>query len=362
MKRTIALISIALLTGFFSCSKEQVDEYAMITFMLGDVLKNNIAVEIGSLIKEKDIIVTGADSFCDVRIGGSIIRIKEKSNATISNLMRKGDMEDTTVGLGVGKMLCKPKKLLKSEKFIVKTPTAVAAVRGTTFTIEADAMKTTRIKVFNGKVKVARRIKQLEESMDRVLEAAPAIEKERKIVITEKEVTKAEAAVEKILAAETAKAPEEAITAVILQARNEVVISDKKIEKFAVEDFQKDNKEMIEVKVKPVEVIREIATVIKQEKEMPKPDGRLLVTRYEIYFIKNGKVLWEGKVVENPIKKDDKIYIASGDYVYCASTEGPVLWRKNIENEGKLELKEDKLAVFTSKGTKNLDLDTGEQL
>lgn len=334
----------------------------MITFMLGDVLKNNIAVEIGSLIKEKDIIVTGADSFCDVRIGGSIIRIKEKSNATISNLMRKGDMEDTTVGLGVGKMLCKPKKLLKSEKFIVKTPTAVAAVRGTTFTIEADAMKTTRIKVFNGKVKVARRIKQLEESMDRVLEAAPAIEKERKIVITEKEVTKAEAAVEKILAAETAKAPEEAITAVILQARNEVVISDKKIEKFAVEDFQKDNKEMIEVKVKPVEVIREIATVIKQEKEMPKPDGRLLVTRYEIYFIKNGKVLWEGKVVENPIKKDDKIYIASGDYVYCASTEGPVLWRKNIENEGKLELKEDKLAVFTSKGTKNLDLDTGEQL
>ena len=68
--------------------------------------------------------------------------------------------------------------------------------------------------------------------------------------------------------------------------------------------------------------------MMRLEREKPKPDGRLLITRYEIYFIKNGKVLWEGKVLQQPVRMNDKIFIASGDYVYCASADGPVLWRK----------------------------------
>lgn len=163
MKKYIVAISVVM-TGVLigGCSLKEVDEYAMVTFMIGDVKKNSVEVQMGDIIKENDIIVTADNSFCDVKIGESIIRIKSLTNVKISTLFKKGNVENTTLGLDSGKMLCKPKKLLKEENFVVKTPTAVAGVRGTQFSIEADKEQTTRIKVFKGEVKVAKRVKQLE--------------------------------------------------------------------------------------------------------------------------------------------------------------------------------------------------------
>ena len=358
MKRFTVLFITFILIVVLGCSKDQIDEYAVISFMIGDVKKNNATVEIGDVIKEKDIIITGSDSFCDVKIGGSIIRIKAKSKVIISSLLRTNNVEKTSLGLDIGKMLCKPKKLLKSESFIVKTPTAVAGVRGTKFIVEADKFKTTRIKVFSGKLKIVKRVKQFEGSIENILKAAPVVADERKVVITAKEVARVEKAADKLLK----NGGEKELAAVLSKIKADVVISKNAIKKFDVKDFAKENKEIIAVKIKPVEVIRKIIKVIKQEKEMPKPDGRLLVTRYEIYFIKNGKVLWEGALIENPIRKEGKIYIASGDYVFCASTDGPVLWRKNIKNAGKLKISKDSLTVFSKDKTRKLDLETGEQL
>ena len=97
-----------------SCSKQKImdREYAMITFLIGDVAKNGKSAEIGDLIDEDDIIRTSVGSFCDVKIGSSVIRIKQKSKVIISQLVNLKNLEKTEVGLSVGKMLCKPKKLL----------------------------------------------------------------------------------------------------------------------------------------------------------------------------------------------------------------------------------------------------------
>lgn len=361
MKRTGVIAAIIILSISIGCLKEEVDEYAMISFLLGEVTTNNQPAGIGDIVKEMDVIKTGAGSFCDVRIGASIIRIKAKSKVTMTKLIRTGNLEDTTIGLSVGKMLCKPKKLLKSEKFIVKTPTAVAGVRGTRFIVEADAAKTTRIKVFDGKVRVARRVRQFENNVDRVLDVAPVLDEEKKVVITKKEVEKAEEKVAKVIKKEGGIEGEAAIAAVISKSTREIAVPKKAIEKFKATDFQKDKKEMIAIKIKPPVVIKKIIKVIQKEKSEPKPDGRLLVTRYEIYFIKSGKVQWEGAVIDKPVKKDDFIYIASGDYVFCAHKEGPVKWRKNIKNKGKVEYKENKLVVHVSAGVIELDPDTGQQ-
>jgi len=128
MKKTI-LPALLVLAFALNCARQPVDEYAMITFMIGDVTKNNAAVQIGDVIKEKDVIQTGAESFCDVKIGQSLIRVKQKTKVVLATLMRQGGIENTAVELDSGKMLCKPKKLIKSETFMVKTPTAVAGVR-----------------------------------------------------------------------------------------------------------------------------------------------------------------------------------------------------------------------------------------
>ncbi|OHD65629.1 MAG: hypothetical protein A2176_13370 [Spirochaetes bacterium RBG_13_51_14] len=361
MKKTVLLLT-AIFALSLGCVRERVDEYAMISFMIGDVTKNNAAVQIGDIIKEKDVIQTGTDSFCDIKIGGSLIRVKQKTKIILSSLLKQDDLENTILDLMSGKMLCKPKKLFKSESFLVKTPTAVAGVRGTQFSVEADANGTSRIKVFEGQVKVARRIKQLDGDIMKIIDAAPGIKKEEKVVITKEDVEKVEKVVDRILKTESAKGGDAALETAIKKAEKNIVVGAKDVEKFAVRDFEKDNKEIIEIKEKPVEVIREITRVIKEEKEEPRPNGRLLITRFEVYFIKNGKVEWEGTVVDEPIKNGDRLYIASGEYVFCASIDGPVIWRKQIANEGKLEVRENMLIVSSKGGETKFSMKTGEKL
>ncbi len=360
MKRNITILLSLLLILGLNCTKE-VDDHASVIFFVGEVKINGAAVGIGDSIVENDTIITGNLSSCDIKIGDSIIRIKEKSKVLFSQLLKKGIIENIELGLDVGKMLCKPKKLMKKESFMVKTPTAVAGVRGTKFTVEADKRKTTRIKVFNGKVKVVKRIKRLEEKIDDILDEAPPIEEREKVIVTEKEVKDTEKKVDKAFAKGLNKGIEVAVVKVIEEVKNDIIISKKKVEKFRVEDFKDDNKELITIKEKPKEVIKKIAHVLKLEKEKPKPDGRLLITRYEIYFIKNGRVVWDGEVINPPIRMDDKIFIASGDYVFCASNDGPVLWRKRIVNDGKLELRGEKLYVYSKGKARELDVETGQE-
>ena len=66
-------------------------------------------------------------------------------------------------------------------------------------------------------------------------------------------------------------------------------------------------------------------------------------------------------MVSPPVSRNELIYVASGDYVFCAMKEGPVKWRKNIKNKGKVEFKEGKLVVHTPQGLTELDPLTGQQ-
>lgn len=343
-----------------SCTKQQIDDYASIAFSIGEVKKNGQPVNIGDILNQNDIIETGTMSSCDIKIGDSMIRIKENSKAILAQLLRKDGLENTTLGLDVGKMICKPKKLLKNESFLVKTPTAVAGVRGTNFSVEADAQKTTRIKVFDGKVAVVKRVEAVEEHIDKIIEAAPAVEEKEKVVITADDVKKAEKKIEEVMKKEGEATPE-AIEKVVAAAKEEVVVKKEEVQKFKPEDFKEEKQEIIKIEEKPKEVVKEIAKVVKKTRQIPQPEGQLLVTRYEIYFVKNGRVEWEGKVINPPTKTEDKIYIASGDYIFCAKLDGTVLWRKKLANDGKVELEGEKVAVYAGGQKKLLDKLTGEE-
>lgn len=365
MKKNITAAILAIITAItFGCGRETVDEHASISFMIGDVKINSAEAQIGDIIKQNDDIITGDNSFCDIRIGESIIRIKAKSSVKISTLMKSGNIEDTEIGLNSGKLLCKPKKLLKDENFMVKTPTAVAGVRGTQFAIEADKLKTTRIKVFNGEVKVARRIRQFESSVEKVMELAPTLEKEEKVVITAEEVKKAEKVVENRLQKATeGELPEDnVIEQVIQKSEVQIGVDEKNIAKFSPEDFVKDKKEIIDVSQKPIEDIVHITRVIKQQKERPVPEGRILITRYDIYYIKDGKIRWDGKVVNEAVKRNGKLYIASGEYVFCADSEGTVLWKADVNNDGYLAVEGNKVTVKSGGRQVRLDADTGKKM
>jgi hypothetical protein len=357
----ISVIAIIMLS--LSCTQKQtITDYAVVSFFIGDVSRSgsSASLSIGDVIRENDIIITGERSSCDVKLGSSIIRIKEKSKMSFAMLSNKNNAESTSLELQEGKLLCKPKKLLKGDSFTVKTPTAVAAVRGTEFTIEADPEKTTRIKVFDGKVAVAKRVKAVEDAIPDLLATASPLEEKQSAVIKVKDVEAAEAKIE-----QSKKSNPNADTAALLNAvKEDIAISPKEVTAFKVEDFSKEGTELVAVKNREPEVVKKVQEVIKKDKkkdETPAPEGRLLITRYEVYFIRNGRVEWEGNLTSSPVRENDKIYIASDNYVFCASPEGPVYWKKQIANDGKIELKGSTATIFVNGKSINLNASTGKE-
>ncbi len=351
MKKIPVLTGIILLAYLLSCGKS-VEAPAGITFLIGDVKVNGVPARQGDMLRANAQIVTGDQSSCDVRIGESLIRIKESSSLTLAQLSAQGSPENTLLALESGKMLCKPKKLLKDESFIVKTPTAVAGVRGTQFSIEADREKTTTFKVFEGEVKVAKRTSQLDANIELVIEKAKPIEHNQMVTITEKQAKEAEKKVEEVL---RKGADEKAAVQAALEAvKEDLYLKPKEITAFRLEQFKEEGEEIKALNGKGTPEPR------KAERVVPVPEGTLLVTRQEVYYVRNGKVEWEGKLITPPAKTADKLYIASGEWVFCARPDGLVIWKKRLVNDGKVEIQGDRLVVYARGAQKRLDLENGE--
>lgn len=339
----LLLSVIFAVTVFSSCTKKEEDFAVAVSFVIGDVSRNGIQLAIGEEILEGDIVTTGSSSSCDVRCGGSIIRIKEKSVMKFSKMNFTDGNENTVFGLDQGKLLCKPKKLLKDESFIVKTPTAVAAVRGTQFTVETDIKKTTRINVYDGKVKVVRRAPSLDNKIDEIMENITPLEEKESAVITKEEADKAEQAVSDGLKSSPAKD-------VISKNISALAIGAKDIKKFAVADFAFDKSELIKVENKPVKVV----AAIKKAITLSKPSdaaGRVYLTDKDIYIIKKGRVEWEGELAAQPVKKSGKVFIASKERIVAMDDNGVLLWDKAVESDGNLT-EEGNSLTLTIKGKK----------
>ncbi|HPS57016.1 MAG TPA: FecR domain-containing protein [Spirochaetota bacterium] len=354
------LVAVLLLSG---CSREKAPETAMITFIMGDVVKNSAEAVIGELVKENDVITTAADSFCDIKLGESFIRIKAKSKVTISSMLINSGRESIILLLEDGMLLCKPKKMINPDYFFIKTPTAVAAVRGTQFSVETDSLLTTRVKVFKGEVKVIIRVKQFDADYGRFLEYAPSLKEEEKVVITASEFRDTNKIVERVLKEETGRGNASGgnvIERVIKRTKNDVVVKKEKIKKFRPEDFVSENREIIEVEEKPGDVVKKIAMFVKQDRENPVPEGRLLITRSNVYFIKEGKVKWQSRLRGDPAGRGDRLFIAAGEYVFCAMSDGPVVWKKPVANDGSIDLKDGKVIVRSNGKPVTLDESTGD--
>ena len=341
---------ITLLTAFLiSCTFTKPEEQqALISFVIGNVTKNGSTASIHDKVYAGDIIKTSGLSSCDIQIGGSMIRIKENSNLTVTQALITSNSEQTELSLDSGKILCKPKKLLDNESFTIRTPTAVAAVRGTQFSVTTDSLKTTKIKVYDGEVKVARRVKTLDKDLEAVIKNGSSIPEEHTAVISAEDALKAREIVDKAIA--EGKSIEDTISAAPLE------VPDRQINTFAPSDFV-DEEEIIRIAPKEDEVIKKIAIEVKKPAG---PKGRLLVTRYDAYVIINGKIVWETKLISPPVKNDDMVIIASSDRIVAAAKDGLILWNRSLKNNGKIRIKNGTLYVGTKKGEKKLLIKNGK--
>ncbi|MCK4778517.1 MAG: FecR domain-containing protein, partial [Actinomycetia bacterium] len=174
LKKQIFVVALIILL-LFSCSKDgsktQEITPANITFIMGDIQFKTVdgsweAAEMGTGISKGDMVKSGAGSFCDIQVGdASVFRVKENTEIAMKNLYydHATGQENSRIKISVGKLLVKPKKLLKTSSFEVETPSAVCGVRGTKFMIEASEDSTTKIVVSEGKVKVRKRIAAIDD-------------------------------------------------------------------------------------------------------------------------------------------------------------------------------------------------------
>ena len=155
-----AVILFMMLSG---CGKKEApvqnaeaEFFFKVQFVLGDVKisgsAGDKAASQGDELKAGDIIITGKKAVADLVFGTSgVVRINENSRITISSIADKSN-NNTEMNMDNGKVFLTLSKL-KGTGFKVKTPTAVASVRGTSFTVLSDK-KGAKLSVVKGTVAV----------------------------------------------------------------------------------------------------------------------------------------------------------------------------------------------------------------
>jgi len=146
-----AVCAAVMLT--FNCAKTP-DEKAYVSFSMGDVTvkrgADSHAAQLKDVLSDGDLIITGDKSFVVIQLpGGALCRIEKNTSVTLSSVLGK----EKNVTLHKGVILSKIEKLGKGEKYNVKTPLAIAAVRGTEFMTAYDGTSAT-VSVGDGKVNV----------------------------------------------------------------------------------------------------------------------------------------------------------------------------------------------------------------
>lgn len=147
------VIILLLLTSFFSClqCKETGIDSGRFTFLVGSVSLNGVVAGMDDRIKPGDVITTADKSAAVIRFGNiSLLSLKNNTTLTIDTLF----FEKRTVHIlqETGKTF---NKIMRNTDYRITTPTLIAAVRGTSFSlsIEKDTGKT-RIGVLSGIVVV----------------------------------------------------------------------------------------------------------------------------------------------------------------------------------------------------------------
>jgi len=217
-------------------------------------------LRIGELLKNGMVVRTGQQGHCDIQIGKeSVFRMKEESELKLAELFKSKETGNTRTGLElvIGKVLVKPKELKDGESFQVRTPTAVAGVRGTRFSVESTPGKDTKIGVLHGKVTLRKRIPSLERT-------------DRELIASSKYLSN----LDKKLKEET----------VIVQANESVQVTAKDVDK-----VNRQVEQVVEL-VKDVREKMDIAGNSQQGTDLQKSVDDVLSQKVQIQSLQNGTV------------------------------------------------------------------------
>jgi hypothetical protein len=134
---------------------EPVDPRGIVEYLEGEVLLNGAPAQIGQEVPPGAVVETAERSFCEIVFAGkNIFRIEPSSFARIEIEQERGAIE-----LRRGALAAVFQKLQRitadGEGFRLRTPTAVAGIRGTAFYIKVESADSTYICTCNGRTRLA---------------------------------------------------------------------------------------------------------------------------------------------------------------------------------------------------------------
>jgi len=149
MKKIVVALALLMLV---SCAKKKEEIKTTILNYTGTVTVNGKDVaSVGQEIKYGDVIQTGDLSLCELIINEkNILRLGQKSKLAF-NISEKENSLDLIEGWLAG---ITKKITAKERTYLVKSPTSVAAVRGTSFCTKVENQNSTYFCVCNGKIEL----------------------------------------------------------------------------------------------------------------------------------------------------------------------------------------------------------------
>ncbi|MBS0619535.1 MAG: FecR domain-containing protein [Spirochaetes bacterium] len=177
-KIMISLAAVALVTVACGEKKEQANlESAKFTYVKGDVLVSGKPAALGQAVSKDATIEVKANSMAVLQFASAAsITLKANSVLSIANLS-KNDSGKPVIELSQSSGSSFSKIAKGQSEFSIKTPTAVAGVRGTSFELIVGNGKATQIKLLEGKVAVAKPTATAEElAQATVVEAGQKVE------------------------------------------------------------------------------------------------------------------------------------------------------------------------------------------
>lgn len=189
-KFSLIMISFFIAAAMAGCKKEEKKPEAkgFINFLNGSVTIDSAGTKtpakVGDELKAGMKVITGDKSFADIYFGENAVKVVENSVVEISKLVKDVQSgEKTVLGLESGKIFARVvKKLSKNDEFQVKTPTAVAAIRGTDFVVTQKDNKS-NVACLNGKVQVSEAGKEDTNKVDLNQGQEVNVEKDKKLSV-----------------------------------------------------------------------------------------------------------------------------------------------------------------------------------
>lgn len=145
---------------FISTLSRSAENTASVSYMEGTVSKSRDGkdwkpLSKGDTLAENESVKTGVKSRLELTLpDGSKMRFSEGTNFKVDSLMFKEEERSLGIDVLFGKAWAKVTKEKKGSRFEVKTPNAVAGVRGTVYRVDVNNDTSSLVRVYDGEVAV----------------------------------------------------------------------------------------------------------------------------------------------------------------------------------------------------------------